>query len=207
MSIEKAYNLWASQYDSKLNLTRDLDKKCTIKTLKNLDFKNVLELGCGTGKNTEWLLNKAERIIGLDFSQEMLHKAKAKIFDKRVLFKKVDLTKDWEIENNFVDLITASLTLEHIENLDHIFLQANLKLKKNGLFFISELHPFKQYSGSKAKYETENGIKELEVYIHHISEYIDTAKNNGFKLIELKEWFDESSENEIPRLISFVFKK
>ena len=207
MSIEKAYNIWASQYDSNLNLTRDLDKKCTIKTLKNLDFKNVLELGCGTGRNTEWLLNKAERIIGLDFSQEMLHKAKAKIFDKRVLFKKVDLTKDWEIENNFVDLITASLTLEHIENLDHIFLQANLKLKKNGLFFISELHPFKQYSGSKAKYETENGIKELEVYIHHISEYIDTAKNNGFKLIELKEWFDESSENEIPRLISFVFKK
>ena len=207
MSIEKAYNIWASQYDSNLNLTRDLDKKCTIKTLKNLDFKNVLELGCGTGKNTEWLLNKAERIIGLDFSQEMLHKAKAKIFDKRVLFKKVDLTKDWEIENNFVDLITASLTLEHIENLDHIFLQANLKLKKNGLFFISELHPFKQYSGSKAKYETENGVKELEVYVHHISEYIDTAKNNGFKLIELKEWFDESSENEIPRLISFVFKK
>ena len=207
MSIEKAYNIWASQYDSNLNLTRDLDKKCTIKTLKNLDFKNVLELGCGTGKNTEWLLNKAERIIGLDFSQEMLNKAKAKIFDKRVLFKKADLTKDWEIENNFVDLITASLTLEHIENLDQIFSQANLKLKKNRLFFISELHPFKQYSGSKAKYETENGIKELEVYIHDISEYIDTAKNNGFKLIELKEWFDESSENEIPRLISFVFKK
>ena len=207
MSIEKAYNIWASQYDSNLNLTRDLDKKCTIETLKNLDFKNVLELGCGTGKNTEWLLNKAERIIGLDFSQEMLHKAKAKIFDKRVIFKKADLTKDWEIENNFVDLITASLTLEHIENLGHIFSQANLKLKKNGLFFISELHPFKQYSGSKASYEKENGIKELEVYIHDISEYIDTAKNNGFQLIELKEWFDESSENEIPRLISFVFKK
>lgn len=207
MSIEKAYNIWASQYDSNLNLTRDLDKKCTIETLKNLDFKNVLELGCGTGKNTEWLLNKAERIIGLDFSQEMLHKAKAKIFDKRVIFKKADLTKDWEIENNFVDLITVSLTLEHIKNLGHIFSQANLKLKKNGLFFISELHPFKQYSGSKAKYETENGIKELEVYIHDISEYMDTAKNNGFQLIELKEWFDESSENEIPRLISFVFKK
>jgi predicted TPR repeat methyltransferase len=207
MSIEKAYNIWASQYDSNLNLTRDLDKKCTIETLKNLDFKNVLELGCGTGKNTEWLLNKAERIIGLDFSQEMLHKAKAKIFDKRVIFKKADLTKDWEIENNFVDLITASLTLEHIKNLGHIFSQANLKLKKNGLFFISELHPFKQYSGSKARYETENGIKELEVYIHDISEYMDTAKNNGFQLIELKEWFDESSENEIPRLISFVFKK
>jgi len=207
MSIENAYNIWANQYDTNVNRTRDLDKKCTIETLNNFDFKIVLELGCGTGKNTEWLLNKAERIIGLDFSQEMLNKAEEKIADKRVIFKKADLTKDWEIENNFADLITSSLTLEHIENLDHIFSQANRKLKKNGLFFISELHSFKQYSGSKAKYETENGTEELEVYVHHISEYIDDAKNNGFQLIELKEWFDENSENGIPRLISFVFKK
>jgi len=207
MSIENAYNIWAHQYDTNVNRTRDLDKTCTIETLNNLVFKNILELGCGTGKNTEWLLNKAERIIGLDFSQEMLNKAKEKISDKRVTFKKADLTKDWKVENNFVDLITSSLTLEHIKNLDHIFSQANQKLNKNGLFFISELHPFKQYSGSKAQYETESGTKELEVYVHHISEYIDDAKNNGFQLIELKEWFDENSKNGIPRLISFVFKK
>lgn len=207
MSIENAYNIWADQYDTNVNRTRDLDKKCTIETLNNLVFKNVLELGCGTGKNTEWLLNKAERIIGLDFSQEMLNKAEEKITDKRVTFKKSDLTKDWKIENNFVDLITSSLTLEHIKNLDHIFSQANQKLNKNGLFFISELHSFKQYSGSKAKYETENGTEELEVYVHHISEYIDDAKNNGFQLIELKEWFDKNSKNGIPRLISLLFKK
>ena len=207
MSIENAYNIWAHQYDTNVNRTRDLDKRCTIETLNNLVFKNVLELGSGTGKNTEWLLNKAERIIGLDFSQEMLNKAKEKISDKRVTFKKADLTKDWKVENNFADLITSSLTLEHIKNLDHIFFQANQKLKKNGLFFISELHPFKQYLGSKAQYETENGTKELEVYVHHISEYIDDAKNNGFQLIELKEWFDKNSKNGIPRLISLLFKK
>lgn len=207
MSIENAYNIWASQYDTNKNLTRDLDKKCTIETLRDFDFKNVIELGCGTGKNTEWLLNKAERIIGLDFSQEMLNKAEEKISDERVIFKKADLTKDWEVENNSADLITSSLTLEHIENLNHIFSQANRKLKENGLFFISELHSFKQYSGSKAKYITENGTEELEVYVHHISKYVNDAKNNGFQLIELKEWFDENSENGIPRLISFVFKK
>ncbi|MDV7140436.1 class I SAM-dependent methyltransferase [Maribacter sp. TH_r10] len=38
-----------------------------------------MELGCGTGKNTVWLLKKAQRIIGLDFSQEMLNIAKEKI--------------------------------------------------------------------------------------------------------------------------------
>jgi len=137
----------------------------------------------------------------------MLNKAKEKISDKRVTFKKVDLTKDWKTENNFADLITSSLTLEHIKNLDHIFSQANQKLKKNGLFFISELHPFKQYSGSKAQYETESGTKELEVYIHHISEYIDNAESNGLKFLEMKEWFDQNYQNRLPRLISLLFKK
>jgi len=207
MNIEKAYNIWADQYDTNSNKTRDLDTKSTIKTLNKFDFSKVIELGCGTGKNTTFLLKKADEIIGLDFSQEMLNKAKAKIKDERVEFRKADLTKSWEIDNDFAALITCSLTLEHIKNLNHIFNQANLKLKKNGLFFISELHPFKQYSGSKAKYETENGTKELEVYIHHISEYIDDAKNNGLEFVEMKEWFDENTENGIPRLISFVFKK
>ncbi len=160
MSIEKAYNLWANQYDTNENRTRDLDKKSTIETLSKYEFENVLELGCGTGKNTNWLLEKAKRIIGLDFSQEMLNKAKEKISSDKVVFNKADLNEDWEIDNNFADLITSSLTLEHIENLNHIFDQANLKLKKDGLFFISELHPFKQYSGSKAQYETVNGTKE-----------------------------------------------
>lgn len=207
MSIESAYDSWANQYDTNENPTRDLDQECTIETLRNFAFNTVIELGCGTGKNTKWLLHKAERIIGLDFSQEMLNKAQEKITDERVLFKKTDLTKDWGLDNNIADLITSSLTLEHIQNLDPIFFQASQKLKTNGLFFISELHPFKQYSGSKARYETENGTEELEVYIHHTSEYLDRAKNNGFKLVELKEWFDENTQNDIPRLLSFVFKK
>lgn len=207
MSIEKAYNVWAEQYDTNKNRTRDLDKKCTIETLSKYEFENVLELGCGTGKNTKWLLKNAKQIIGLDFSKEMLNKAKDKISDERVTFRKVDLNENWEIDNNFADLITCSLTLEHIKNLAPIFKQAHMKLKNNGLFFISELHPFKQYSGSKAKYETENGTKELEIYVHHVSEYIEDAKKNGFEFVELKEWFDGGVKNGLPRLISLVFKK
>ena len=33
MSIENAYNIWANQYDTNENRTRDLDKKSTIETL------------------------------------------------------------------------------------------------------------------------------------------------------------------------------
>ena len=207
MTIEKAYNIWANQYDTNNNKTRDLDVKATVETLSKYSFDSVLELGCGTGKNTEWLLTKAKQVIGLDFSEEMLNIAKAKISDPWVEFKRTDLNKKWEIENQFADLVTSSLTLEHIADLNPVFNQAHQKLNNNGLFFISELHPFKQYAGSKARYETETGTEELKVYTHHISDYIKSAENNGFDLLEINEWFDPTPEKEIPRLISFVFKK
>jgi len=205
MSIEKAYNSWAADYDSNDNKTRDLDQKATIKTLEDLNFDKVLELGCGTGKNTNWLIDKADEIIGLDFSTEMLTIAKEKISSPKVQFLKTDLNEKWDVPNGFADLVTASLTLEHIKDLDAIFKQANQKLKENGHFFICELHPIKQYLGSKAQFETKDGMQDLEVYVHHTSEYIEAAQKNGFKLQELKEWFD--LDTPIPRLISFLFKK
>ena len=207
MNIEQAYNSWAEQYDTNQNKTRDLDARATIETLAHYAFNSVLELGCGTGKNTAFLMTKASRIIGLDFSQEMLNAAREKITDDRVQFIKADLTKAWEVEDSFADLVTSSLTLEHIADLNHIFEQAHRKLVPGGRFFISELHPFKQYIGSKAKFKTEHGTEELETYTHHISDFVGSAEKNGFKLMALNEWFDEEPAKDMPRLISFVFQK
>ena len=44
------YNDWADQYDNNINPTRDLDKVVTQESLSDLNFSNVLELGCGSGK-------------------------------------------------------------------------------------------------------------------------------------------------------------
>ncbi len=207
MNIEEAYNNWSAQYDSNLNKTRDLDQHATKEMLSKRSFRKVLELGCGTGKNTAFLLTKAEGIVGLDFSREMLSIARKKIKDHRVAFKKSDLKEHWPVKDGQFDLITASLTLEHIEDLSHIFQQARRKLIKGGLFFISELHPFKQYLGSGAKFESKTGTIELEVFTHHFSDFTENARHMGFDLLELREWFDESNRSGVPRLISFVFRK
>ena len=207
MTIDKAYNSWADNYDAVENKTRDLEKIAAKNTLEKYIYKTVIELGCGTGKNTEWLAEKADSIIGLDFSTGMLLKAKEKIKSDKVQFQLADLTKPWDIKDNYADLIVCSLTLEHISNLDFIFSEGFKKLKHEGKFFICELHPFKQYNGSKAKFENEDGIRELEVFTHHISEYVNAAIDNGFKNLELNEWFDSDDKTEIPRLISFVFEK
>jgi len=207
MTIDKAYNSWADNYDAVENKTRDLEKIAAKQTLDKYSYTTVVELGCGTGKNTEWLAEKANSITGLDFSPEMLLKAKKKIKLDKVRFLQADLTRPWDIKDNYADLISCSLTLEHISDLNFIFSEGFKKLKPEGKFFICELHPFKQYTGSKAKFENENGITELEVFTHHVSEYVKAAINNGFKILELKEWFDNDDKTGIPRLISFVFEK
>lgn len=207
MSVKDSYNAWAESYDSSENKTRDLEKIAAESTLNNLEFNTVIELGCGTGKNAEWIAKKAQKLIGIDFSEEMLSRAKEKISSDNVSFVKSDLTKEWDVDDGIADLIACSLVLEHISDLDFIFNQAFKKLKPGGRFYLCELHPFKQYKGTKARYETEKGTVELEVYVHHVSDFTGAALGNGFNISDLKEWFDGGDESGVPRLISFVFQK
>ncbi len=206
MSIEKAYDSWSSQYDTNQNKTRDLDKKVTREVLDNVKFNTVLELGCGTGKNTNWLQSKAEHILGVDFSEEMLNIAREKIKTKNTILLKADITTNWDWASDNFDLVTCNLILEHIENINFIFAQAYSKLKPGGYFFISELHPFKQYTGSKARFDSGAGMVELKTFTHHISEFLESANSAGFQLEKLNEWFDEEG-NPTPRILSLFFKK
>ena len=199
------YNKWAFQYDNNINLTRDLDKIVIKKSLVNLNFSNVLELGCGSGKNTEWLITRANKLVGLDFSKRMLDIARNKIISPKATFIETDLNEKWGISNNAFDIATVNLTLEHIEILDHIFSSLFMKLTRGGKCFVCEIHPKKQLSGSKARFEINGTEFILDVFQHSEEDYIQSAEKAGFKLLTKKDWYD--NENDIPRLISFLFEK
>tara|TARA_A100001234_G_scaffold96967_1_gene85430 strand:+ start:1418 stop:2044 length:627 start_codon:yes stop_codon:yes gene_type:complete len=199
------YNAWAHQYDYDINPTRDLDKSVTIESLSNIDFFKVLELGCGSGKNTEWLITKADKLVGLDFSKNMLDQARKKVKTDKVTFINTDLNENWPVNDNSFDLATINLTLEHIETLDHIFNSLFMKLTQGGKCFVCELHPKKQLSGSKARFEKNGDEIALDVFYHSELEYIESAEKAGFNLIVKKEWYD--NKKTVPRLISFLFEK
>ena len=206
MDVQQAYNDWADNYDTVNNKTRDLEAAALREIISISEPLDILEIGCGTGKNTEWLLTKANRLVAADFSSEMLAKAKEKISRTNIEFRQFDLRGGWEFSDNQFDLITCSLALEHIENIDFVFGQASKVLRTGGLFYTGELHPFKQYQGSKARFETGDGVFELECYVHHISEFFAAAKNNDFELVDLREWFDVDDETAPPRLLTMVFR-
>ena len=151
MNIQNAYNEWSGIYDSNENLTRDLDRKVTRETLASQVFDSILELGCGTGKNTEFLVQIGANVHALDFSEGMLEKAKQKVKAGNIRFSMADLTKRWPCEDGTYDLIVCNLVLEHIDDFGHIFSEAARTLQPNGKFFINELHPFKQYKNQVIK--------------------------------------------------------
>ena len=133
ISNERLYDAWAPTYDTVLNKTRDLEKNACRFTLAEVLFETVIELGCGTGKNTAWLAWKARHLIAVDISAEMQAIAKGKVSGK-VDFKIADITKPWDFASGKADLITCSLILEHVKNLDFVFGEAARSLKAGSIF-------------------------------------------------------------------------
>ncbi len=205
MTTQQAYNVWASQYDTTANKTRDTEGIALRETLSDFSFVNCLEIGCGTGKNTQWLVGKAQQVTAVDLSEEMLVKAKEKVQTDKVRFVQADITGDWSFASGQYDLVTFSLVLEHIEDLTLIFQKASSVLQTNGHVYVGELHPFKQYTGTKARFDTEEGRTIVPCFTHHISDFTEAGKKRGLQLIELKEYFDE--ERDIPRVLVLLMRK
>lgn len=207
MNIQNAYNEWSELYDSNINRTRDLDAQVMRLILKGQRFPSILEIGCGTGKNTEFLATLGEKVLAFDFSEKMLAKARQKVTADHVRFEQADITQPWNCKDDSFDLITCNLVLEHIEDLEPIFAQAARTLRSRAWFLVNELHPFKQYGGTKAHFERGADIVEVGVFIHHISEFMHAAEGSGLRLLKFDEVWHAEDAGKPPRLASFIFGK
>ena len=207
MNIQDAYTDWSATYDRDRNLTRDLDEIVTRETLANLRCNSILEIGCGTGKNTALLAQIGQRVQALDFSSGMIAKAREKLSLENVDFEVADITQPWPCEDHSIDLVVCNLVLEHILDLSVIFAEVSRVLVKTGRMFISELHPFRQYQGTQANFQRNQETTQIPAFVHHISDFIDAAAANGLALARVNEWWHAEDQNKLPRLVSFMFEK
>jgi ubiquinone/menaquinone biosynthesis C-methylase UbiE len=86
----------------------------------------VLDVGCGTGRLTNLLLRKTNKVYGIDNSQEMLSYApkRAKLF--------VGTAFKMPFKNNFFDIAVSMDLLVHFKNAKKIILEMKRVIKKNG---------------------------------------------------------------------------
>lgn len=205
--IAAAYDRWAETYDTQPNLTRELAGKVLRQADLPIAGSDIIEIGCGTGLNTEWLATQAASITALDFSEKMLRRAATRIQDSKARFIQHDVRTIWPLADDAADVIVAMLILEHVEHLQPVFAEAARVLRPNGELFICELHPMRQLMGGQAQFSnTQTGERELvTAFLHNVSDFVNDGLSAGFDVRRLDEWRDPSSDsNSIPRLLSLL---
>lgn len=207
--IAAAYDRWAETYDTDPNRTRELAGE----VLRQVDLPiagcDIVEIGCGTGRNTEWLATQAASITALDLSEEMLRRATARVQGPRACFIQHDVRTRWPLGDDAADVIIAMLILEHVEHLEPVFVEAARVLRPNCRLFICELHPMRQLMGGQAQFSnTQTGERELvPAFRHNVSDFVNVGLSAGFDVRRLDEWRDpDAFSNAPPRLLSVLFK-
>ncbi|HYO99059.1 MAG TPA: class I SAM-dependent methyltransferase [Pyrinomonadaceae bacterium] len=203
--VAAAYDHWAETYDVDANKTRELAAAVLRRSNLKLSGRDVIEIGCGTGSNTEWLAEQARSVHALDFSEGMLRHAKARVRSARVRFVPHDIRSAWPVADASADVVVAMLVLEHVEHLEPIFAEASRALRSGGELYFCELHPFRQMSGSQAEFthRATGRLVRVQAFLHDVSEYLKAGTAAGFELMQLDEWRDpDAQKSELPRLLS-----
>jgi len=174
------------------------DTFCELVTNSNAA---ILEVACGPGNITKYLLNKRPgfKIEGIDLAPNMVELAK--VNNPTASFQVMDSRKVSTINQQF-DAIMCGFCFPYLskEDVAKFIVDARNLLKKDGILYISTMEDDYEKSGFQT---SSAGDK---VYIHyHQFEYINHhLRTNGFKIIEVKrKAFPE--EKGLPATDLFVF--
>lgn len=120
----------------------DLQYTTAIKWLDRLELtgkENILDIGCGDGKITDYLANiTQEKVLGIDNSRAMITFAKKNHRKENLRFEIIDV-QTLNLEEKF-DLVTSFFCLSWVLNKELAFKNIKKLLKKNGkLLVISAL--------------------------------------------------------------------
>jgi SAM-dependent methyltransferase len=107
----------------------------------NLSGAAVLDAGCGSGAQVQWLLDQGAEVVALDVSPRMIEEAERRC-GGRGRFLVADLARPLPLEPRSLDGITCSLALHYIADWSVPLRSFASALKPGGWAVISLDHPF-----------------------------------------------------------------
>ncbi|MBF0357846.1 MAG: tetratricopeptide repeat protein [Magnetococcales bacterium] len=131
-------------------------------------FKNVLDVGCGTGLMGVEVRDISEKLIGIDLSENMVGLAEKKgVYDELHVDDIIDRMQSLDVS---FDLIIASDVFVYIGDLSQVFYCANKCLTNSSLFVFSTEHTENQ----------EFIIQNTGRYAHSKNYIFSVAEKSGF---------------------------
>ena len=206
VGVREGYDRWAAVYDTDGNPLVALDDSVVPRVLGDVRARDVLDLGCGTGRHTARLARDGARVTALDFSPGMLARAKERVTSAPVRWVQADLTERFPFDDDAFDVVLSCLALEHVRDLEPVFVEARRVLRPSGLLVVSDMHPWMRHRGTQANFDDESGVEvRLDGHLHPISEYVMASLRAGFELEELEEHAaDAALAERLPRAAKYV---
>jgi len=122
-----------------LNFLKFLKKECKL-TIDNL---KILDLGCGVGKNSNYLAGKNNKVTGLDISGVAIEEARlrAKNLGVDVNYLVADIGSSYLLDDSSFDIIIDVISSNSLnETGRNIYLSESRRvLKASGYFFVRAL--------------------------------------------------------------------
>ena len=81
LDVEEGYSGWAESYDDPGNDTIALEEPAVRELLVDLPPGPILDAACGTGRHAAYLSAAGREVVGIDGSEAMLERARAKLPD------------------------------------------------------------------------------------------------------------------------------
>lgn len=114
-----------------------------IEVLNPQPGQQILDVGCGAGKQCFLYCDQTKgqaQIIGGDFSEELLGKARAKQAergDKNIEFQFLDFNKPFAFEDNRFDFLSSAFAIYYAADLKFTFSEAHRVLVPGGRLFVT----------------------------------------------------------------------
>ena len=214
IGTQDAYDQWASVYDTDGNMLQSIDDD-ELNTLLPLLLDqvaatsgssiSVLDLGCGTGRNTTrllthpWPADKKISITGLDFSAGMLALARTKLAPfactNKFITLRLEQCNPFPASDDFSpstlnlapqNLVISTLVLEHI-SLPTYFQTLAALLAKGAVALVTNMHD-EMGRRSQAGFVNAQGVKVRgESFVYSLAETVQAAHEAGLEVVSARE--------------------
>jgi ubiquinone/menaquinone biosynthesis C-methylase UbiE len=179
-SSAEGYDLYASCYDQDLGYLDSFERTVLLQMFADLKGKQVLDVGCGTGRLVRDLRNSGAFVTGVDISEKMVEACKKKFPGMGVKLGEAD---ELPFEDESFDVLVASFLIVHLKTLDKFFDEAMRVLKPGGTLFVTNIN---QRKAPKLKTKDNEEIVILSFY--HRPDDVKAALEHAFFDIEKEEF-------------------
>jgi malonyl-CoA O-methyltransferase len=201
------YDRWAEVYDGEGNPLVALEEPLLAELLGDVRGMAVADVGCGTGRHALRLAAAGARVSAVDFSDEMLRRARAKPGADAVDFRAHDLTVALPFAAQSFDRVVCGLVLDHIPNLTALFGEMQRVCRPAGFVVVSTMHPALMLRGVQARFTDPTTGRETRPasYPHQLSDYVMAAVRGGLLIEHMSEHaVDEWLAMRVERARKFV---